>query len=150
MGCSASMVAVDNTEAIVMKKTKFLAGKFQRVEVAKGIWIIRMKQFITNLTNQIQEYGEDDIKSMYGKLCEYQRNLYVLSDTNSKHAKAVAVVADIFDSIPFPKPKRLRDDLVVMAAEYWLDSKEHDFEEIMFVFSIIVNTPIINFLEPKY
>lgn len=157
MGCNISVADVDTSvdvldyQAQKQMLSKCLAGRYQRVNVSKGYWLPRIRSFIKANIKQYQNYGYKDIELVYKKLYEYRRNLAIVSDRDSKHANAVSVMFELLtDSCPCPSPKELKNTLTVMAIDYSLKNKEHDFEEIMFVFSIILTAPIITYLEPKY
>jgi len=152
MGCNSSVHVVNEVEApIVINNCECLAGKFNRVIVPKDIWLSRMSKFITEHIRQFKHYGVHDIDIIYRKLHTYEVNTQnSKEDTTNKHSQAVKVVSGMLRNIPAPSPKQMREELTTMAVDYAMNDKEHEFEEIMFVFSIIINAPMIQFYETKY
>jgi hypothetical protein len=154
MGCGASVHVVES--AVIKIDTpksndvcECLAGKFNRNAVPKELWLCRMREFIANHIAQFKNYSSHDIDIMYKKLHEYETNIKVAND-NTKHSQAVRILSEIFNTSPPPSPKQLRDELTTMALDYCVVDKEHEFEEVVFVFSIIINSPMIKLYETKY
>jgi hypothetical protein len=98
---------------------------------------------------QLKHYCAYDIDIMYQKLQSYDKNCQ-MTNNNDKHSQAVKVLVEMFNTSPRPSPKQMREELTTMALDYCIDDKEHEFEEIAFVFSIIINSPMIKFYETKY
>lgn len=150
MGCNSSIHIVnDNETQVVVKNYKCLAGKFNRTEIPKELWLSRMRTFITEHISQFKHYSSWDIDIIYHKLRAYEQSSNI-SDKNNKHSQAVKTLSSIFNTYPRPSPKQIREALTTMAVDYCMDNKEHEFEEIAFVFSIIINSPMIKFYETKY
>jgi hypothetical protein len=148
MGCSSSINVVETP--IIINSCENLAGKFNRVEIPKDVWLSRMTRFIHKHINQFKHYDYNDIEIVYLKLRSYEISASNTSNAKNKHSQAIHVVSDLFRTIPELTPLQLREQLTQMASEYSKDDKEHEFEEIMFVFSIIVNSPNLQFYETKY
>lgn len=150
MGCSSSVHIVNEIETpIVVNNCEYLAGKFNRTELPKELWLSRMREFIANHILQFKHYNSHDIDIMYQKLQAYEQSSN-MSDNKDKHTQAVRIISNIFNVNPRPSPKQIREELTTMALDYCVNNKEHDFEEIAFVFSIIINSPMIKFYETKY
>lgn len=150
MGCSSSVHIVNEIETpIVVNNCECLAGKFNRSEIPKEVWLSRIRKFIVDHIQQFKQYTPHDIDIIYHKLRAYETNAN-MSENQNKHSQAVKVLSGIFNAFPRPSPKQIREELTTMALDYCVDNKEHDFEEIVFVFSIIVNSPTIKFYETKY
>lgn len=150
MGCSSSVHIVNEIETpIVVNNCECLAGKFVRTEIPKDLWLSRMRGFISDHISQFKHYSSHDIDIIYHKLRAYEQTSN-MSDIKNKHTQAVRIVSNIFNVNPRPSPKQIREELTTMALDYCVDNKEHDFEEIAFVFSIIINSPMIKFYETKY
>lgn len=148
MGCSSSVHVVETP--IVINSCGSLAGKFNRVEIPKDVWLSRMKKFIFKHINQFKYYDCNDIDVMYLKLRSYEISASNITNKQNKHSQAVQVVSNIFRNITDPTPLGIREELTKMAVDYSNEDKEHEFEEIMFVFSIIINSPNLQFYETKY
>jgi len=154
MGCGASVHVVNNVvnkieTPIVNENCGYLAGKFSRTTIPKEVWLCRMREFIKNHVMQLKHYCAYDIDIMYQKLQSYDKNCQ-MTNNNDKHSQAVKVLVEMFNTSPRPSPKQMREELTTMALDYCIDDKEHEFEEIAFVFSIIINSPMIKFYETKY
>lgn len=150
MGCGASVHVMNEIETPIVHDTcDSLAGKFNRVKIPKDIWLFRMRNFISEHAYQLKHYGAYEVDVMYRKLHSYEISV---SNTNkgNKHSQAVKVVSGILRTIPAPSPKQIRDELTTMSVDYCIEDKQHEFEEIIFVFSIIINAPMIQFYETKY
>lgn len=148
MGCSSSVHIVNEIEApIVVNNCECLAGKFNRAEIPKELWLSRMRKFIATHISQFKHYSCRDIDIIYNKLHVYEQTA-TMSD--NKHSQAIKILSSIFNVSPRPSPKQICEELTTMALDYCVDNKEHDFEEIVFVFSIIINSPMISFYETKY
>jgi len=167
MGCTTSIHVVNNVvntfetpidnnvvntvqTPVIDESSKYIAGKFNRITIPKELWLCRMQEFITNHVQQLKHYCSHDYDIMYQKLHSYENNVRVRCHNNDKHSQAVQVLSGMFNVTPCPSPKQLREVLTTMALDYCMADKEHDFEEIAFVFSIIVNSPMIKFFETKY
>ncbi len=144
MGCSSSINIVYNVvvPAETLNKEKCLAGKFRRTQLPKEIWLRRMYSFICKHILQFKDYSAYDIDVMLNKLNQYMKSI---SDNETKHAKAIIILNDIFCKAP--SPAMLRVALREMSVSYCSQDKEHEFEEIAFVFSIIVTAPILGLYE---
>lgn len=148
MGCTSSVQVVETP--IIINSCESLAGKFSRAEIPKDLWLSRMKRFILKHINQFKYYDCNDIDIMYLKLRSYEIGASNIANKNNKHSQAVQVVSNIFRNVTESTPLQIRDELMKMSVVYSNEDKEHEFEEIMFVFSIIVNAPNLQFYETKY
>lgn len=150
MGCTSSVHVVETP--IIISRCESLAGKFNRVEIPKDVWLSRMTRFIIKHINQFKHYDCNDMDIMFLKLRSYEISIKNVNttDTKHKHSQAVQVVSNLFRTTTENTPLQLREQLTKMAFDYSNDDKEHEFEEIMFVFSIIVNSPNLQFYETKY
>lgn len=149
MGCSSSVNVIDTP--VVINNYDCLAGKFNRVNVPKDIWLSRMIKFISEHVQQFKSYGTQDIYTMYHKLHSYEITTYnSKDDLSNKHSQAVKIVSSMLRTFPVPSPKQIRKELTTMAVDYSNNNKEHEFEEIMFVISIIINAPLMQFYETRY
>lgn len=147
MGCGSSIQNMN--EINTSNNNKCLAGKFNRTEIPKQLWLSRMKIFIADHIKQYKNYSFQDIQIIYQRLRAYEQSTNMLKDKN-KHSQAVKILSGIFNVYPHLSPKQIREELTTMAVDYCINNKEHEFEEIAFVFSIIVNSPMIRFFETKY
>ena len=126
---------------ILINKNKFLAGKFPRVEIPDEIWLSRMSTFITNHIREIKGYGPHDIDIMMAKLNEYKK----LAPSDEKQSNAIQVMCKVFGYCP--EPKAIRERLLGLSLEYSLEQRHHEFEEVVFLFSIIIHSPVMKFYE---
>lgn len=149
MGCNSSLPLVSDSDNIVVSKSECLAGKFKRSELPKKMWMSRMKEFIAEHISQFKTYTAYDILVMYRKLHTYENNGHIYDKTN-KHLQAIRIVSNMLRADLEPSAKRIKEELTSMATFYCNENREHEFEEIMFVFSIIVNAPMIQFYEIQF
>lgn len=148
MGCNSSINVVE--APIIINSCESLAGKFNRVEIPKDIWLSRMTRFIYKHINQFKNYDCNDIEIVYMKLRSYEISSSNIINVQNKHSQAIQVVSNLFRTIPELTLLQLKNNLTQMASDYLRNNKEHEFEEIMFVFSIIVNAPNLQFYETRY
>jgi hypothetical protein len=150
MGCGTSSNNIVHcvSSPVLVNKKKCLVGKFVRVHLPKEIWMSRMTTFIENHIKQLKGYSYQDVQIMYEKLTQYQKGIIVIADNTNKHHLAIKAIGTLFKN--GQSSTMLREKLTILANEYCEENKEHEFEEIMFIFSIIVNAPMIKFFETKY
>lgn len=129
-----------------LNKVLCLAGKFQRRQLPKEIWLSRMATMIYDHIKQVKGYGQSDYNIMLIRVAEFKKML--ASHLDEKQVNAIKVMDKLFDKPTTPKV--MAQTLINLSAEYCKKNKEHDFEEIMFKFSIIVNAPTMRYFETKY
>lgn len=156
MGCASSMdnavipfadeVDVKMQSKIAMlDTTKCLAGKFQRVELPKEIWISRMATFIHSHMKQINAFSLSEYDTMITRLEQYRKSIGPIPIKKNKHTHAIEVLETLF-----AKPTNvsiLTKVLINTSIDYCNHDREHHFEEIMFILTIIVNAPMMSYFE---
>ncbi len=134
------------TEPKKLNKVVWLAGKFERKQLPKEIWLSRMATMIYDHIRQMKGYSQSDYNIMLMRVFEFQKML--ASYLDDKQANAIKVMDKLFK-----KPtssKVMAQVLINLSTDYCKKNKEHDFEEIMFKFSIVVNAPTMHYFETKY
>lgn len=156
MGCGMStmnnqvapMFEVDNSSKTTVSKKSYLAGKFPREELPKDVWKSRMTTFIQTNISQMKEYGRVEHAVMMRRLADFERTTDLRICNNDKHIHAIMVIRKLFNLSA--STNTMCDTLLEMSLDYCQRNKEHDFEEIMFAFTIIVNAPMLKYFEAKY
>lgn len=153
MGCTASMdnavlpfpdeIDVGNHEKV--DKSKYLAGKFDRIELPKEVWISRTATFIHSHVKQIQQFSSIEYDIMIERLAQYRKSIGPNPKKNDKHTHAIAILEMIFAKRI--NPSTLTKVLISTSVDYCNVNKEHHFEEIMFVLTIIVHFPMMRYFE---
>lgn len=159
MGCASSMdhsvlPLIDDGDAMnvcsKLDKSKCLAGKFQRVNLPKEIWLSRMATFIHSLVKQIDNFNSEDYHVMIARLERYIKAIGHNPPKKDKHIHAVQVLETIFMNNAKPTPLKtstIDQILINTSIDYCNSNKEHHFEEVMFIFTIIVNAPMMRYFE---
>jgi hypothetical protein len=160
MGCASSMDnavlpladeigdEVDVKMQSKLDKSKFLAGKFQRIELPKEIWLSRMATFIHSHMKQINHFSQADYDVMIARLDLYKKTIGPNPVKKDKHTHAVRVLETLF-------AKRINacvlDNILINTSiDYCNRDREHHFEEIMFILTILVHTPMMRYFETTY
>lgn len=156
MGCASSM---DNavlpyedevdvkmqSKLAMLDNTKCLAGKFQRVELPKEIWLSRMATFIHSHMKQINGFSLVEYDMMITRLEQYRKSIGPNPTKKNKHTHAIQVLETLFAEPT--KTSILTKVLINTSIDYCNHNREHHFEEIMFIFTIIVNAPMMCYFE---
>lgn len=159
MGCGASMDNAvlplpNDMDAQASKShkkfdaSKCLAGKFQRVELAKEVWVSRMATFIYSHVKQIQNFSATEYEVMLARLAQYRKSIGPNPIKKDKHTHAISTLEMVFAK-PI-HPSTLAKVLIGTSVDYCESNQEHHFEEIMFVFTIIVHAPTMRYFETTY
>jgi hypothetical protein len=158
MGCGYSMqnavIPFENQvveEAIVKidgKKSKF--GIIHRIELPKDTWLARIEAFIHSHINTINKFSHIELVIMMHRLHEFRKAIDK-SDAAIRNPFTNAV--NTLDKIFFENPNDISAwsrQLIKLATTYSKNNDEIYFEEIMFMFTVIVNAPLMRFFETTY
>lgn len=169
MGCaSSSVVDVDSTIAVpvvivsytfpenaVFKVSKIsrlnLQGDVKRTDgqiaLPKTLWIQRMNHFMERHLKQLLQYSSADINVLLNRLQNFQRGngSYQFVGKEAIHTAAVAEIAKMFDITR--NVDKIKDHLWELSLSYLEQDRVEEFEHLAFIFSIIVNAPMIQMYE---
>ena len=169
MGCASSTVAdVDSNIAVpfvivsytfpenaVFKVNKTsllnLQGDVKRTDghiaLPKILWMERMQIFLQRHLKQLTQYSSADIDVLFNRLNNFQKGngSYEFAQKKDIHKAAVAEIVKMFDISR--NVDKIKDYLWELSLSYLKQDKVEEFEHLAFIFSIIVNAPMIQMYE---
>lgn len=169
MGCASSSVAdVDSNianpvvivsftfpENAVFKVSKIsrlnLQGDVKRTDgqiaLPKVLWMERMNIFMERHLKQLLQYSSNDTNVIFDRLKNFQKGngSYQFAEKKAIHKAAVAEIVKMFDITR--NVDKIKDYLWELSLSYLEQDKVEEYEHLAFIFSIIVNAPMIQMYE---
>lgn len=160
MGCGPSMqnavITFENDKEVVPEaivkidgiKSRF--GVIHRIELPKDTWLARIEAFIRSHIKTIHNFNHIELVIMMNRLHEFRKAIDK-SDAAVRNPFTNAV--NTLDKIFIENPDDISawsHQLIKLAKTYSGKDDEMYFEEIMFVFTVIVNAPRMRFFETTY
>lgn len=147
MGCSLSS---QNKVQVVTQQTNPVYLQQYEYSRATEKWIKNMTKFMQSQLKQALRYDCHECRLMYEKYQRFKNGTGAFNRTlkDPVHANAVRELSMLFESgMSGIEKKQYVTNLLHAYAQ---TDRQTDFEEIAFIFSIIVNSPMITMYETKY
>jgi hypothetical protein len=121
---------------------KFVIRSHERDPLPSGTWKERMTTFMNNHMDQLQEYDQCARLIVHDKLARFARGAGVPYRTleNACHKNAIVEIIKLFT---YASESTVRLKISSLITNHAALDKREDFQEIAFVFAIIVNAPQI-------
>lgn len=129
---------------------KLVTRRDGKPALPKHVWIKRMSLFISTHILQIKTYNIHQFHEMQAKLASFESGdcCFNYNLDNPQHANAIKEIRTILIDID------TFDDMCIyflaMCHKYCDSDRVEDFEHIAFIFSIVVNSPMIKAYETKW
>jgi len=147
MGCMASN---QNKVQVITQQTNLVYLQEHEYSRATEKWVNNMTAFMLSQLKQAFRYDCHECRLMYEKYERFKNGTGAFNRSlkNPVHANAMRELSMLFESgMSGVEKKQYVTNLLHAYAQ---TDRQTDFEEIAFIFSIIVNTPMITMYETKY
>jgi hypothetical protein len=147
MGC---IVSSQNKIQVITQQTNL--AYFQEHEYSRATekWVNNMAKFMQSQLKQAFRYDYHECNLMYEKYDRFKHGTGAFNRSlkDPVHANAMRELSMLFESGMSGIEKK--QYVANLLHAYAQTDRQADFEEIAFIFSIIVNSPMITMYETKY
>lgn len=147
MGC---IVSSQNKVQVVTQQTNPVFIQQHEYSRATEKWVNNMSKFMKSQLMQAFQYDGHECKIMYEKYERFKNGTgaFNRSFNDPVHANAMRELTILFEG--GMKGIEKKQYVTNLLHAYAQTDRQKDFEEIAFIFSIIVNSPMITMYETKY
>jgi protein-arginine kinase activator protein McsA len=144
------MVSSQNKVQVITQQTNLAYFQEQEYSRVTEKWVNNMAKFMQSQLKQAFRYDCHECRIMYEKYERFKNGTGAFNRSlkDPVHANAVNELSMLFESgMSGIEKKQYVTNLLHAYAQ---TDRQADFEEIAFIFSIIVNSPMITMYETKY